>query len=86
MSGGRDIFGFPINMPYTSNEAIWEEVKSTGWFFVLGGGYNYLVDLYNIANDEAEFILSVAVFSYPSNIFSVWIYLAAIVESSASYL
>eukprot|EP01022_Parablepharisma_sp_SALTPOND_P033088 TRINITY_DN88170_c2_g1_i1.p1 TRINITY_DN88170_c2_g1~~TRINITY_DN88170_c2_g1_i1.p1 ORF type:complete len:1162 (-),score=130.16 TRINITY_DN88170_c2_g1_i1:2098-5583(-) len=28
--GGRDIFGFPINMPYTTNEAIWEEVKSTG--------------------------------------------------------
>jgi len=46
----------------------------------------YQKDLYNIANDQAEFILSVAVFSYPSNVFSVWIYLAAIVDSMNSYL
>jgi len=42
--------------------------------------------LHNVANDEAEFILSVAVFGYPANVFSVWIYLAAIVDRVDFYI
>lgn len=42
--------------------------------------------MHNVADDEAEFILSVAVFDYPANIFSVWIYLAAIIDQVDSYL
>ncbi len=30
VKGGRDIFGFSLNATYSSNEAIWEEVKNTG--------------------------------------------------------
>ncbi|CAG9318052.1 unnamed protein product [Blepharisma stoltei] len=57
-------YGFPINLPLTDIDSIWEEVLNT--------------DLYNIADDDCEFVLCVRVFEYPCFISSVWVYIAAL--------
>eukprot|EP00331_Platyophrya_macrostoma_P026896 CAMPEP_0176449510 /NCGR_PEP_ID=MMETSP0127-20121128/26515_1 /TAXON_ID=938130 /ORGANISM="Platyophrya macrostoma, Strain WH" /LENGTH=49 /DNA_ID= /DNA_START= /DNA_END= /DNA_ORIENTATION= len=43
---GREIYGFPLNMPYKDLPKIWEEVKNT--------------DIHNIYSNNVTYVLSVA--------------------------
>ena len=61
---GGDIYGFPLNMPYTDLEKIWQEVKNT--------------DIHNILSDDVEYVLSVAIYPYDSFVLSIWVYIAVI--------
>jgi coiled-coil and C2 domain-containing protein 2A len=61
---GEDIYGFPLNMPYTDIDKIWQEVKHT--------------DIHNIQNDDVEYVLSVAITPYPHFVLSVWVYVGVI--------
>lgn len=67
MTAGRDIYGFPLNMPFVSVEQIWEEVSNT--------------EIHNILSDDIEFVLSVCIFPYPNYVMSVWIYIAVLYKS-----
>jgi len=60
--GEWDIYGFPLNMPYVSEERIWEEIKNT--------------EIHNIFKEEMNFALTVAIYTYPHYIMSVWVYVA----------
>lgn len=64
MTGNREIYGFPLNMPFVSVEQIWEEVSNT--------------EIHNILNDDIEFVLSVCIFPYPNYVMSVWVYIAVL--------
>lgn len=59
-----NIYGFPINVSFTSNEKIWEQVK--------------LTDVHLAAHEKCIFSLSVYVEPYPSEVYSVWIFLVVI--------
>ena len=60
----RDIYGFPLNMPFVSVEQIWEEVRNT--------------EIHNILSEDIEFVLSVGIFPYPNYVLSVWVYIAVL--------
>ncbi|BES93155.1 coiled-coil and Hypothetical protein containing [Nesidiocoris tenuis] len=66
ISSSYKMCGFPINLPYTGPSSLVEAVKSTG------------VHL----NDapEMEFSAAVYVRPFPSNILSVWIYVASLIR------
>lgn len=59
------INGFPINLPYTNLSTIIAQVKSTG--------------IHLNSENKAEFALGIYVKDYPSNIYSVWIFLVSLV-------
>ena len=61
------MYGFPINISYTTLKEIWEEVK--------------LTDIHLIADEQNELSLSVYVNGYPGRIFSVWIFFAVLKKS-----
>ncbi|XP_026160597.1 coiled-coil and C2 domain-containing protein 2A isoform X2 [Mastacembelus armatus] len=84
MSGGRDmaeghrhelqsllgdnrISGFPLHLPFSEIRPIVEAVYSTG--------------VHNVQAPNAEFALAVYVHPYPSNVLSVWVYLASLVRT-----
>ncbi|XP_062546525.1 coiled-coil and C2 domain-containing protein 2A [Armigeres subalbatus] len=59
------INGFPINLPYTNLTTIIAQVKSTG--------------IHLNSENKVEFSLGVYIKEYPSNIFSVWIFLVSLI-------
>lgn len=59
------ITGYPLNMPYISIARIIERVKATG--------------IHLNSDGNVEFCASVYIQSYPMNIFSVWVFLLALV-------
>ncbi|XP_053696405.1 coiled-coil and C2 domain-containing protein 2A [Sabethes cyaneus] len=56
--------GFPVNLPYTNLSAIVAHVKSTG--------------IHLNSDNRAEFALGLYIKDYPSNIYSVWIFLVSL--------
>jgi len=64
LTGGREIYGFPLNMTYTDMNKIWEEVKNT--------------DIHNILDNDVEFVLAVGVYPYDHYVLSVWVYVAVL--------
>ena len=58
----KQFWAVPLNSTFSSQEAIWEMVKN--------------VRAHEIDYQEVEFSLTVMLHPYPSNIFSVWVYLA----------
>ncbi|TNN24325.1 Coiled-coil and C2 domain-containing protein 2A [Liparis tanakae] len=66
-SGGRDISGFPLHLPFSEIRPIVEAVHSTG--------------VHNAHASNVEFALAVYVHPYPNNVLSVWVYLASLVRS-----
>jgi hypothetical protein len=60
----REVYGFPINMSFTTLKQIWDEVK--------------LTDIHIIADENSELSLCVYVNGYPSKVYSVWIFFAVL--------
>ena len=68
--GGRKQFwAVPLNSTFSSPAAIWEMVKNTR--------------AHEIDHQEVEFSLSVMLTPYPSNVFSVWVYIAVLRDAPA---
>ncbi|CAL1593027.1 unnamed protein product [Knipowitschia caucasica] len=64
--GDHKISGFPLNLPFSEIMPIIEAVHSTG--------------VHNIQAPKVEFALAVYVHPYPSNVLSVWVYLASLIR------
>lgn len=62
--GDHRISGFPLNLPFSEISPIIEAVYSTG--------------VHNVQASNVEFALAVYVHPYPSNVLSVWVYLASL--------
>jgi coiled-coil and C2 domain-containing protein 2A len=60
------ISGFPINMPYTTIEAILEAV--------------YATQVHAIPSNEVEYAVAVNIYAYPNTILSVWVYVAVLTK------
>ncbi|XP_034250216.1 coiled-coil and C2 domain-containing protein 2A [Thrips palmi] len=60
------VCGFPINLPYTSVEAIVEAVRATG--------------VHHNQDENAEFALAVYIHPFPNNILSIWVYVASLTK------
>jgi coiled-coil and C2 domain-containing protein 2A len=60
--GVSEIYGFPINLAYTTMKEIWEQIK--------------LTSVHLIADENCELCLSVYVNTLPANVNSVWIFFA----------
>ena len=60
----RKFFGFPLNMPFTTVQDLWERVNNTQLHL------NELEDL--------EFVVTVRTFDYPCFVTSVWIFIGVI--------
>nr|XP_012622407.1 protein CC2D2B isoform X1 [Microcebus murinus] len=58
------VVGFPIQMPYTDLQSVIDAVYQTG--------------IHSSEFPQTEFALAVYIHSYPSNILSVWVYLASL--------
>ena len=69
MAHGKKVWGFPINQSFVTMDQIWEEVKST--------------KLHKLQDKDAEFSVSVYVHPYPSNVLSVWLYVAAFTRQAS---
>ncbi|XP_072246111.1 coiled-coil and C2 domain-containing protein 2A [Leuresthes tenuis] len=65
--GDYRISGFPLHLPFSEIRPIIEAVYSTG--------------VHNIQAPNVEFALAVYVHPYPSNVLSVWVYLASLVRT-----
>lgn len=63
-------WGFPLNCTFVSLEHLWKQVQST--------------KIHTVNRQDVEFALSVHIDSLPSNVLSVWIYLAAFVDKETS--
>ena len=64
--GGKEIYGFPLNMPFVSTQQIWEEVKNT--------------KIHEIIIENVEHALSVCIFPYTNYVLSVWVFIGVIYE------
>lgn len=64
------IIGYPINMPYVSISKIIERVKAT--------------EIYLNTSPKIEFSLAVYIQSYPMNIFSVWVFILAMIPHAVT--
>ncbi|KAJ0032189.1 hypothetical protein NQD34_002270 [Periophthalmus magnuspinnatus] len=64
--GDHKISGFPLNLPFSEVKPIIEAVYSTG--------------VHNVQAPKVEFALAVYVHPYPSNVLSVWVYLASLMR------
>uniref|UniRef100_A0A8C8ZA16 Coiled-coil and C2 domain containing 2B n=1 Tax=Prolemur simus TaxID=1328070 RepID=A0A8C8ZA16_PROSS len=60
------VVGFPIQMPYTDLQSVIDAVYQTG--------------IHSSEFPQTEFALAVYIHSYPSNILSVWVYLASLTQ------
>jgi coiled-coil and C2 domain-containing protein 2A len=60
------ISGFPINMPYTTMDAILEAV--------------YATQVHAIPSHEVEYAVAVSIYAYPNTVLSVWIYVAVLTK------
>ncbi|KAI4894240.1 hypothetical protein NFI96_025429 [Prochilodus magdalenae] len=65
--GDYRISGFPLHLPFSEIRPIIEAVYSTG--------------VHNVEAPNAEFALAVYVHPYPSNVLSVWVYIASLVRT-----
>uniref|UniRef100_A0A1A7XKZ0 Coiled-coil and C2 domain containing 2A n=1 Tax=Iconisemion striatum TaxID=60296 RepID=A0A1A7XKZ0_9TELE len=65
--GDYRIAGFPLHLPFSEIRPIIEAVYSTG--------------VHNIQVSSVEFALAVYVHPYPSNVLSVWVYLASLTRT-----
>lgn len=68
----KRVWGFPINSSFTSLDNLWKQVERT--------------KVHMVNRHDVEFAISVYIEAYPSNVLSVWIYLAAFVDKSLSEL
>lgn len=66
------MWGFPINVTFVSLDQLWKDVMTT--------------KIHMVDRNDVEFVLTVYVKPYPANIYSVWIYLAAIFDKNSEYL
>lgn len=60
------ISGFPINMPFTNMDQIFEAV--------------YATQVHAIPSNDVDFALAVYIYPYPNTILSVWIYIAVLTK------
>ena len=67
--GRKHFWAVPLNTTFSSQESIWEIVKNTR--------------AHEIDHQEVEFSLSVMLKAYPSNVFSVWVYVAVLRDAPA---
>ena len=58
----RSIYGVPINISFTTMKEIWQQIK--------------LTNVYLIGGEDSELHLSIHVNPLPSDVYSVWIFLA----------
>ncbi|XP_037397529.1 coiled-coil and C2 domain-containing protein 2A isoform X2 [Pygocentrus nattereri] len=65
--GDYRISGFPLHLPFSEIRPIIEAVYSTG--------------VHNVETPNVEFALAVYVYPYPSNVLSVWVYIASLVRT-----
>ncbi|KAM9849276.1 coiled-coil and C2 domain-containing protein 2A [Aulostomus maculatus] len=65
--GDNRISGFPLHLPFSEVRPIIEAMYSTG--------------VHNIQASNVEFALAVYVHPYPSNVLSVWVYLASLTRT-----
>ena len=68
----KRVWGFPLNTTFVSLDECWRLVQNT--------------KIYAVNRQDVEFALTVYVESYPANILSVWIYVAAFVDTSIETL
>ena len=63
----KRLYGFPLNMPYNDDdmEKVWEQVKNT--------------EIHLTKDETAEFALTVQLFDYPHDIYSVWVFLVVLI-------
>ena len=59
-------WGFPINLSFISLDHLWTQIAAT--------------KVHCVNRRDVEFALAVVVESYPANVLSVWVYLAAFVD------
>ena len=64
----ENIYGFPINLSFTTMKEIWEHIK--------------LTNVHLIGGENSELNLSVYVDPLPSGVNSVWIFLAILQNSN----
>ena len=60
------MWSFPLNQTWTSLEDCWRMVQNT--------------KMHRVDRQDVEFALTVYIESYPANILSVWVYVAAFVD------
>ncbi|XP_060793645.1 coiled-coil and C2 domain-containing protein 2A isoform X1 [Neoarius graeffei] len=65
--GDYRISGFPLHLPFSEIQPIVEAVHSTG--------------VHSVEAPNVEFALAVYVHPYPSNVLSVWVYIASLVRT-----
>jgi coiled-coil and C2 domain-containing protein 2A len=58
--------GFPINLPYTNINAIFDAV--------------YATQVHAIPSSDIEFALAAHIYAYPNTVLSVWVYVATLVR------
>jgi len=58
--GVKEVYGFPMNISYTTLNQLWDDVRAT--------------DIHMVADEESEMSLTVNVTAYPGRIFSVWVF------------
>jgi len=58
--GVKEVYGFPMNISFTTLNQLWEDIRAT--------------DIHMVADEESEMSLTVNVTAYPGRIFSVWIF------------
>lgn len=64
VSVNKNLFGFPLNMTYTTHMDVFERVAET--------------KLHLDENDDLDFVLSVRCFEHVCHIFSVWVFIGSI--------
>lgn len=64
------IIGYPLNMPYVSIAKVVERVKAT--------------EIYLNTDPKVEFSLAVHIQAYPMNVFSIWVFLLALIPNPNS--
>lgn len=65
---GKEIYGFPLNVPFISIDQVWDEVRST--------------EIHNILHEDIQYVLSVAIVPYPNYVLSVWVYVAVLYDNN----
>lgn len=67
--GRKHFWAVPLNTTFSSQDAVWDLVKNTR--------------AHEIDHQEVEFSLSVMLAPYPSNVFSVWVYISVLRDAPA---
>lgn len=61
---GKKFYGFPINLPYTDYESVWDHIQATG--------------IQQYLEKDLEYVVAVQCFQYKNYIISTWIFLAVL--------